>query len=187
VILTERSKLRPMRWELVRVGLAAVTAMAAASCDRLAQPAGEATPAPAAAPAAPFDSAMVRAQTGKTYSTFVGEAPGVGYAPEALGIVASDRARLWRGMATPTGGILFTGGGAEALVFRGCAETSCADGASIVAIDTANGGVFAAVRDVGGADVLAPNDRIEALLRLNSPTQSWEDAIPSAAPPLEQP
>lgn len=150
----------------------------ASGCDRLVRAPEQAAPTPAPAEASPFDSAAVRAEAGKTYSTFVAEPAGVTYAPEALGIAATDRARLWRGMAAPTEGQIFTGGGVEALVFRGCAETGCLDGASIVAVDTGNGEVFAAVRDVGGADVLAPNDRVEALLRLNSPTQSWEDAAP---------
>jgi hypothetical protein len=167
-----------MRRELQRVVLAAGAICAAAGCDRLARAPQEATPTPPVAEAAPFDGAAIRAQAGKTYSSFVAEGAGTRYAPETLGIAASDRARLWRGMATPQQGELFSGGGAEALVFRGCAETGCPDGAAIVAIDTGNGGVFAAVRDVGGADVLASNDRIEALLRLNSPTQGWEDATP---------
>jgi hypothetical protein len=176
--LTEGSKLAAMRREIVRVGVALAAITLAASCDRLAGAPEKATPSPSAAEAATFDSAAIRAEAGKTYSSFVAEPAGGSYAPEALGIAASDRARLWRGMATPAGGEIFIGGGVEALVFRGCAETGCPDGASIVAIDTGNGAVFAAVRDVGGSDVLAPNDRVEALLRFNSPTQSWEDAAP---------
>jgi hypothetical protein len=65
------------------------------------------------------------------------------------------------------------GGGAEALVFRGCAEEGCDAGAAVVAIDVRTGVAFVGVRDVGGADELAPNDRVEALLRLNSPTRAW--------------
>jgi hypothetical protein len=30
------------------------------------------------------------------------------------------------------------------------------------------------VRDQQGTEVLAPNDRVEALLRLNSPTRAWD-------------
>ena len=67
------------------------------------------------------------------------------------------------------------GGGAEALVFTGCAEAGCDQGFSVIAIDTTTGLVFAAVRDGDGAEVLAPNDRLEALLRLNSPTRAWDD------------
>src|SRR5688572_31693076 len=111
-----------MRREMVRVGLAVGTALLAAGCDLAGAP-EKAAPTPAPAEAAIFDGAAVRAEAGKTYSIFVAETAGVPYAPEALGIAATDRARLWRGMATPTGGEIFTGGGVEALVFRGCAET----------------------------------------------------------------
>jgi hypothetical protein len=52
-----------------------------------------------------------------------------------------------------------------------------------VAVDTSTGSVFAAVRDVGGADVLAANDRIEALLRLNSPSRRWDDPAPNPRTP----
>ena len=37
------------------------------------------------------------------------------------------------------------------------------------------GDAFVAVRDASGAEVLAPNDRLEALLRLNSPQRRWDD------------
>jgi hypothetical protein len=82
-------------------------------------------------------------------------------------------------MATPVAGQLLGGGGAEALVFRGCAETGCNDGAAVVAIDTATGAAFVAVHDAGGAEVLTPNDRLEALLRLNSPSRRWDDPAPT--------
>jgi hypothetical protein len=80
-------------------------------------------------------------------------------------------------MAEPAAGRLVRGGGAEALVFRGCAAAGCEEGAAVVAIDAATGAVFAAVRDAAGAEVLTPNDRIEALLRLNSPTRRWDDPM----------
>lgn len=113
------------------------------------------------------------------------------FAPEALGLSASDRARLWRVMATSSG-VLLEGGGAEALVFRGCADMGCGQGRGIVAIDARNGAVFIGVQDVGGSETLAPNDRIEALLRLNAPTRDWADAgLPeqpaSVSPPSETP
>ncbi len=82
-------------------------------------------------------------------------------------------------MAAPVAGQLVDGGGAEALVFRGCAETSCDDGIALVAIDTTTGAAFAAVRDAGGEEILASNDRVEALLRLNSPTRRWDDPAPT--------
>lgn len=84
-------------------------------------------------------------------------------------------------MAVAAAGALESGGGAEALVFRGCAQTGCIDGASVVAVDTATGATFAAVRDAGGAEILAPSDRVEALLRLNSPSRRWDDPAPAQA------
>ena len=114
-----------------------------------------------------------------TYSDFVA-GPGAAYSPEALGLEAVDRARVWRGMATATPGQIIQGGGAEALVFRGCAAEGCDAGLSVVAIDLSTGGAFVGVRDVGGADELSPNDRVEALLRLSSRDREWD--TPAQAP-----
>ena len=47
-----------------------------------------------------------------------------------------------------------------------------------MAIDAATGGAFVGVRDTAGKHVLAPNERLEALLRLNAPTRDWADAGP---------
>jgi hypothetical protein len=148
-------------------------ALAATACGQLAPERAAPAPAPAAASEAPPD---LRPHAGETYADFVAAA-GARYTPDSMGLPAADRARLWRGMATATPAQLLTGGGAEALVFKGCSEQGCEDGSAIVAIDVATGAAFAGVRDVGGADVLAPNERLEALLRLNSPTRSWEDPV----------
>jgi hypothetical protein len=104
-----------------------------------------------------------------------------------MGLTGSDQARLAHAMATPTAGRLETGGGAEALVFRGCAVDGCDAGRAVVAIDTATGAAFAAVRDAQGSEVLAPNDRVEALLRLNSPTRAWDDPAPVQTASTEAP
>jgi hypothetical protein len=136
--------------------------------------------APGPAPATAAETPDLRPHAGETYADFVAAA-GADYTPDALGIPAADRARLWRGMAESAPGALLTGGGAEALVFRGCSEQGCEEGVSVVAIDVSTGSVFAGVRDVGGADDLAPNARVEALLRLNSPTRAWDN--PQAAQP----
>ena len=130
--------------------------------------------APGPAPAAATEITDLRPSAGQTYAEFVA-ATGAGYTPDALGIPALDRARFWRGMAESSPSALLTGGGAEALVFKGCSDQGCVEGASVVAIDVSTGAVFAGVRDVGGADVLAPNERVEALLRLNSPTRAWDN------------
>jgi hypothetical protein len=164
-----------MTWNLspmLVIGALAATG----GCGQLAPERTAPAPAPAAAAAAPD----VRPHAGQTYSEFVAAA-GASYSPDALSIPATDRVRLWRGMAEATPSALLSGGGAEALVFRGCSEQGCEEGVSIVAIDVATGAAFAGVRDVGGADVLAPNERVEALLRLNSPTRAWDN--PEAAQP----
>ena len=145
--------------------------LGAAACGQLAPERAAPGPTPAAASEEVPD---LRPHAGETYAAFVAAA-GARYTPDSMGIPAADRARLWRGMAAGTPGELLTGGGAEALVFKGCSDQGCEDGSAIVAIDVATGAAFAGVRDIGGSDVLAPNERLEALLRLNSPTRSWED------------
>jgi hypothetical protein len=160
----------------LRMGLAAAMA-AVAACDQVGLGPHEAVSAPANEP--PVRAiADLRPHAGELYSNFTA-AEGARYGPDQLGLNALDRARLWRAMAAPAAGQLIDGGGAEALVFRGCAETGCDEGMAVVAIDTATGAAFAAVRDAGGAEVLAPNDRVEALLRLNSPTRRWDDPAPT--------
>jgi hypothetical protein len=158
----------------LRMGLAAA-ALAAAGCDQLGLGPHQAASAPATEPP-PQQRAIadLRPYAGSLYSDFAAGA-GARYSPDELGLNALDRARLWRAMAAPAAGQLVQGGGAEALVFRGCAEIGCQEGTAVVAIDTATGAAFAAVHDAGGAEVFAPNDRVEALLRLNSPTRRWDD------------
>jgi hypothetical protein len=80
-------------------------------------------------------------------------------------------------MANQQPGLVTAGGGVQALVFSGCAPSGCLEGLSVVAIDVTTGGVFVGVSDMGGAAKLAPNDRLEALLRLTSPSQSWDDPV----------
>jgi hypothetical protein len=163
-----------MTWNLPRAGLLFVGLLSAAGCDQLALGPEKAVSQPPATPVTAEEIPDLRPLAGQTYPNFVaGE--GARYTPDALGVAATDRTRLWRAMAEPAPGVLLTGGGAEALVFRGCSEQGCDQGASIVAIDVSTGAVFAGVRDVGGADVLTPNERVEALLRLNSPTRGWDN------------
>ncbi|ANP44592.1 hypothetical protein ATE48_00950 [Candidatus Viadribacter manganicus] len=115
---------------------------------------------------------------GDLYSDFAAQ-EGARYSPEQLALNAADRARLWRAMASSTPGRLEGGGGAQALVFRGCAESGCDEARSVIAIDTRTGLAFAAVKDAAGSVVLVANDRVEALLRLNSPTRDWADPAPT--------
>jgi len=171
-----------MRWNLALLGSALATVFGAAACDQFALAPDNSASAPPA-PVSAADPAL-RGHAGETYAAFAGGA-GAHYAPDALGLSAGDRARVWRAMATGQAGQILSGGGAEALVFSGCADTGCADGKAVVAVDLATGDAFVGVRDVGGGDVLEPNDRLEALLRLNSPTRGWDDPQPSA--PTSQP
>ncbi len=159
---------------MTRVWAVIILTLAAAACDAAQSPKLEPAPAEAAS-----DPALL-AYAGKSYSDFVVGA-GARYSPEALGLSAGDRARLWRGMAASQVGALVSGGGAEALVFRGCATEGCAAGASVVAVDAATGGVFAGVRDVGGADILARDERMLALLEATSTNGEW-DGVSEASP-----
>jgi hypothetical protein len=171
---------RPTLWV---VGAALVLA----GCDQLSQLGLGPRPAVSAPADEPAQALMeFEPHAGSLYADFAaGE--GAGYSPERLGLNAEDRARLANAMANPSAGRLEQGGGAEALVFRGCAETGCAAGTAVVAIDTATGAVFAAVRDAAGSEVLTPSDRVEALLRVNSPTRAWDNPAPTQTASTETP
>jgi hypothetical protein len=177
-----------MNRNFLRLSLSAAAVLVGAGCDQLSQ-IGLGPPPAVSAPAEPAPAevlADIRPHAGELYSDFsAGE--GARYSPEQIGLNAADRARLWRAMANPSVGQLEGGGGAEALVFRGCAEGGCEEGASVVAIDAATGATFIAVRDAGGSEVLIPNDRVEALLRLNSPTRAWDNPAPTQTAATEMP
>lgn len=168
-----------MQW--VRGAILMVLA-AAAGCDRLraagpaAPPAAE-RPAPEAQPIADLE-----AFNGRTYRDFAA-AHSARFSAAGLGLSAEDGARLERIMSQSNGALL-QGGGAEALVFRGCAESGCADGLGVVAVDAATGVVFVALKEPAGEDILIPNERLEALLRLNAPSRNWADV--ATAPPARQ-
>lgn len=165
----------------LRTGFAAIAALALVGCDQLSALGLGPQPAASAPPGGPPPVQVIadlRPHAGDLYPSFV-TAEGARYSPEQLGFSVIDRTRFSRSMATPSVGQLMQGGGAEALVFTGCAAAGCNEGFAIVAIDTATGTVFSGVRDGDGADVLAPNDRVEALLRLNSPTRAWDNPGPT--------
>ncbi len=146
-------------------------AFLAASCDRIApQPSNAPAHTEQAAPSPALPDLM--AHVGQAYPAFVAEA-GVWFSPEAMGLNAADRAHLWRLMADARPAVLVEGGGAAALVLRGCAAEGCLAGEAIVALDTATGAAFVAVRDGAGVEELIPNDRLGALLRLRSPNGIW--------------
>lgn len=130
-------------------------------------------PAPAVAPALDL-----RPFAGRPYADLAAAHPDR-FGNEALTLSAAEAARLVPLVGASRGAML-DGGGAQALVFRGCAEAGCADGVGVIAIDAATGASFAGVRDAAGQTVLTPHDRLEVLLRLNAPTRNWADA--GAAP-----
>jgi hypothetical protein len=149
----------------------------AAGCDRLALEPAPAASAPAVAEPAPD----LRPFVGKTYFEIQNEADLRRYSIAALGLTEAERGRFEAGMSVPERGVIATGGGAEALVFSGCAASGCAHGRSVLAIDLRSGAVFVGVSGQGAAEELAPNDRLEALLRVTSPTMRWDDPIRAEA------
>jgi len=163
-----------MRW--LR-GSFVIMAVAAAGCDQLRG--GQSAPAPPAAEAAPAPEPIgdLAEFGGRSFIEFVA-AHRERFDADALGLSDSDLVRLQGAMEISTGAVQ-RGGGAEALVFRGCAASGCGDAVAVVAIDGATGGAFVGVRDNAGEVVLAPNERLEALLRLNAPTRDWVDAGPA--------
>lgn len=172
-----------------RTGWVIVAALGLAGCDQLSQLGlgpRPAVSAPVSEPPLVAPVVELRPHAGALYAEFAA-AEGARYSPEQLGFNSQDRARLAAAMATPSAGRLEQGGGAEALVFRGCAATGCGDGTAVVAIDTTSGAVFAALRDGAGTEVLSPNDRVEALLRLNSPSRAWDDPAPTQTASTETP
>ncbi|MEZ5994513.1 MAG: hypothetical protein R3C25_02035 [Hyphomonadaceae bacterium] len=156
--------------------MAVLTASAlAAGCDQLGLGPHEAVSAPEQAVQPPPD---VRPGVGQTYADFVSHPEFERYSLHALGAGAAAQARFAHAMAArPEVGLLAEGGGAQALVFSGCAPSGCLEGLSVVAIDTQTGEVFAGVSDLNGQEKLVANDRLEALLRLTSPSQSWDDPV----------
>jgi hypothetical protein len=174
-----------MKWSLLRPPIAALAALGMAGCERLGlgpHRADSAQPAVAEQPAAPD----LRPHGGEFYADFIAQ-PGLDrYGVGALGLGETERSRVEAALPARTEAQLVTGGGAEALVFAGCAHSGCTDGMTVLAIDVATGTAFLGVRDTEGADVLVPNARVEALLRLNSPSRRWDDpglAAPAATGP----
>jgi hypothetical protein len=105
------------------------------------------------------------------------------YSPTAMGLSDAEQARFTHAMSVEAPALMTSGGGAEALVFSGCAPSGCLEGLSVVAIEVTTGEAFVGVSDMSGAAQLAPNDRLEALLRLTSPSQTWDDPVrPQTAP-----
>ncbi|MGE0595198.1 MAG: hypothetical protein AB7P07_02435 [Hyphomonadaceae bacterium] len=164
-------------WILLAAG---AVAAGVAGCEQAAAP-NPVTAAPAEAAAAPSDLA---AYEGTSFAEFI-SAAGANYAPQSLNISDASRARLARAMGVSAPAFNIEGGGAEALVFVGCAETDCAAAAGIVAVDRATGAPFAAVRDAAGQAILVANPRLEALIEATSPANRWADPEAWANDPPE--
>jgi hypothetical protein len=143
-----------------------------AGCERLGLGPESAKSSPAA-PAA--EAPEVRGHAGESLQEFLSQPEMERYQLEALGLTAGEAARFEASMSPATPGELVSGGGAEALAFTGCAAAGCDEGVAILAVDAATGAAFVGVRDEQGADVLMPNPRIEALLRLSSASGQWHD------------
>lgn len=152
------------------VCLGVLLACAVSACDAVHTP----TLAPAAAEAA-IAAPDLRPHVGAAYAEFAAAPEMHRYTLEQLGLSADEQSRFHTDASALRPGAMINGGGAEALVFGGCAASGCADGVAVLAVDSATGDAFVAVRDASGSEVLAPNDRLEALLRLNSPQRRWDD------------
>lgn len=117
----------------------------------------------------------LRPMVGMTFEVFADDTANTRFWPPA-GLSDDEQVRFRSAMAQGAPAVLVGGGGAEALVFRGCAGAGCDAGRAVYAIDLGTGSTFVGVADGGGAAVLAPNDRLEALLRLGSSHRAWDDA-----------
>ncbi len=153
----------------------AFAAFAGAACDQISvepKAAQSATVTPEAPPPVPD----LRAAAGQQYSDFAAQAGMAAYTAEGLELTPADKARFEAAMAVQAAPAwIASGGGAEALVFAGCATDGCDAGRAVLAIDVETGAAFLGAVDGQGAEALAPNPRLEALLRLSSPSRAWED------------
>jgi len=161
---------------LAALSLAAAGLLLGAACDRLALGPPTAEPAPVAAPAAIAD---FRPFAGRTYADLVAAHPS--YTADAQHLSPPELARFNAAMVTQQPAWLISGGGAEVLVFAGCAADGCAAGRAILAVDVATGEALMGLRDGQGSSEFVQNERVEALLRLNAPTRQWAD-VQNAAP-----
>lgn len=168
---------------VIALAASAAAALWAGGCDQLGQGPHRAAPTTPAVAPAPAALPNLRAHTGETYAEFVSEPGMERYSLTALGVSHDEQARFTYAMANAAVGTLASGGGSEALVFSGCAPSGCLEGLSVVAINVTTGEVFVGVSDMRGTATLAPNDRLEVLLRLTSPSQTWDDPVrPATAP-----
>jgi hypothetical protein len=156
-----------------------ITALALAGCEAPGPASNGQGSAPLELPQGPD----VRPYVGLTLADFIATPDMAQFALEAQGLSAADQARFMAAHAQPSPAVWMAGGGAEALVFYGCAAAGCGAGASVMAVDHATGETFLGVRDGAGAVVVVPNLRLEALLRLGSASGAWDDPNQRQAAP----
>ena len=171
-----------MCWVNARTSLVVLAAVAVSACDQVSLEPPDADSAQTIVPQAL--NTDIRPLAGLTYAEASTAPEMERYALASLGLAEVEQAHFEAGMAVQEPAILASGGGAEALVFSGCAISGCPHGRSVLAIDARTGAVFAGVAGQGGSEQLIPNDRLEALLRVTSPTMRWDDPAraPQAAP-----
>jgi len=158
----------------------AIALCGAAACDQLGLGPHGASSATAPPPSVTVPD--LRPYAGRTYGALMNDPAMEQFSFAALGLSDQEADRVETAMATVAPASIAAGGGAEAIVFTGCAIGGCAEGRAVVAFDLSTGAAFVGVRDDQGTQVLAPNPRIEALLRLTSPTRDWLNPSPYAAP-----
>ena len=162
--------------------LALAILVAATACDR--GPNSNTVAPEADTPVA--EAVDLASHAGQNFDAFVGS-PGMDrFSLEKLDLAPNERTRLAHAMTVLHPSRLISGGGAQALVFTGCGQTGCDASVAVMAIGS-RGETFVGVRDAEGASEFIPDDRMEALLRLNSPARNWDDPgltqPPSDAPP----
>lgn len=169
-----------MRALRAKLGVCLAAALAVVGCGQI----GLGPKAAESAPAAPMGAAVpdFDPAVGEGYTAFAARPEMAAYTTAGLGLSADDRVRFEAAMATSgNASWVASGGGAEALVFVGCAEVGCDAGRAVLAIDVSTGAPFVGAADAEGTTALIPNPRVEALLRLSSPSRAWED-LPRAPP-----
>lgn len=155
-----------------------LAAAALGACERLVMAPPKADSAPLSAPQGPD----VRPFVGQTYPAFASQEGMARFELAALGLTEADTSRFEAAHAQASPGVWIAGGGVQALVFYGCGAEGCDAAASVLAVDGVTGESFVGIRDAAGAEVLVPNLRLEALLRLGSASGQWDDPTPRERP-----
>lgn len=160
----------------------AMAGIGLAGCDQLALGPRDAAPA---APESTLDVSSLADHAGRTYADFAADPGAHGFSIDALLLTEGGQARFAQAMGAGRPSVIVSGGGARGLVFSGCGEDGCEAARAFLAIDLDTGEAFVGVSDETGRAVLSPNERMEALLRLNAPSRRWDRPVlpaPEEAP-----